>query len=94
MRQSAQAQKRYLIDQFPADLIIALGSGALAGCMAAPLGYLAAMHFFERAHTLDRSQEHAASLFLGIFAALVAGAVTALAVFLFRYFRRLYRFPV
>ena len=94
MRRSPQAEIRYWSNELPLDLVAAAGYGIATALLAAPLAYLAAMYYFRHSRSLDASQQVGASAFLALFAAAVSGSVSAIAIFLFRHFRRLYRNPL
>ena len=94
MRRSPRAELRYWSDSFPLDLTAGIASGALAAALAAPAAFFAAMHFFAHSRTLEVAEHRSASAFLALLAGVVAWIVTAIAVFLIRYFRRLYRDPL
>jgi hypothetical protein len=94
MRQSRPAELRYWSNNFPLDLLAGAKYGALAAVLAAPLAYLAALRYFGSAHTLEQGSHRSAAVLLSLFAAVVSFFWTAIPVFLFRYFRRLYRDPL
>jgi len=94
MRKLPQAEAGYWLDSFPIDLAVGLAYGVPTGLLCGAACYFLSIRYLAQHHTLDPAQHGIASLFLaGIFT--IAGTFfAALLVFLFRFFRHLYRNPL